>query len=410
MSRRVPITLALVVPLLAGAAVGGYYFLAPHEPHAEEAPARLAQRGNITVTLPATLAESYGIRAAPAVAAEWREPHTVYGRVVPNPQATAEVRAPLAGTVKPAPGRAWPKLGEHLAAREALGLLDARLTPQERIDLRAKSAEAEAKFHGAEKSVAIQEERMRRLEGLSASGTSSQRELDAARLQLLDARTQREAAGAQWQIYRQALAAPAGQGVTLPLAAELEGDVAELAAQPGQAVEPGAVLFKVVDFRHALVRLDFPLAQAQGPVPPEVDAAPAGVELGQSPVLAHFTGAAPQVDAGSQRAALLYRLEAPPGAAWRPGLFVKATYPDPTVAPRAAVAIPATALLYHQGRSLVYVQLRPGRFERREVHVLGRHGDVLVVAGGVRPGELVVCEQAQVILSEEFRRDTDDDD
>jgi hypothetical protein len=42
--------------------------------------------------------------------------------------------------------------------------------------------------------------------------------------------------------------------------------------------------------------------------------------------------------------------------------------------------------------------------------VLGRDGELLILASGVRQGEAVVCAQAQVLLSAEFRRDTDDDD
>src|SRR5262245_29788356 len=42
--------------------------------------------------------ESYGIKDEPARAVTWYRPVLVYGRVVPNPQATIEVRSPFAGT------------------------------------------------------------------------------------------------------------------------------------------------------------------------------------------------------------------------------------------------------------------------------------------------------------------------
>jgi hypothetical protein len=57
----------------------------------------------------------------------------------------------------------------------------------------------------------------------------------------------------------------------------------------------------------------------------------------------------------------------------------------------------------------VYVRIAPGRFERREVQVLGRENDRWVLASGVRPGEAIVIRNAQVLLSEEFRADVDND-
>jgi biotin carboxyl carrier protein len=412
MPGPVRVLLALAVPLLAGAAVGSYYLLEHREQPSADSTAKgtVAQRVGATLKLGSALAESYGIRAAPATEVRWQESSVVYGRVVPNPHAAVEVRAPFAGIVKSAPARGWPKLGDRVTGQETLGVLETRLTPPERIDLRAKSAEALAKFKGAEESVKIQEERMKSLMELSSTGTLAKRELDAARLALLDARTQRDAAHGQWQVYQQALAAPDGKEITLLLTAPLAGEVAELFAQPGLAVEAGALLLKVADFRRGLVRLEFPMTASPGKAPPDVLVSLPNADAPESPVSAHYTGLAPQVEAASQRVARLYGFEAPSGETWRPGLFVKATFPDPAAAPRPAVGVPAAAILYHQGRTLVYVQLNPGRFERREVAVLGRDGVTLVLASGVRPGELVVSQQAQVLLSEEFRRDTDDDD
>jgi hypothetical protein len=60
----------------------------------------------------------------------------------------------------------------------------------------------------------------------------------------------------------------------------------------------------------------------------------------------------------------------------------------------------------------VYVRLRPGAYERREVRLLGREGDSWALAtsqpsdpSGLEPGEVVVQRGAQVLLSEEFRGD-----
>src|SRR5262249_49877065 len=143
------------------------------------------------------------------------------------------------------------------------------------------------------------------------------------------------------------------------------------------------------------------------PAAPPLGSAEAPREDGP-PVPAALLGVAGQVDAVSQLVACWYEAaDAPPG--WRPNLFVKALLPGAGPA-RDAVAVPRSALLYHQGRTLVYVRLNPGRYQRCEVQVLGTDGDSYVLApGNVVAGDPVVIRQAQVLLSEEFRGEADND-
>jgi multidrug efflux pump subunit AcrA (membrane-fusion protein) len=169
------------------------------------------------------------------------------------------------------------------------------------------------------------------------------------------------------------------------------------------AVEAGAVIARMVDFRHTLVRMDLPQSVlAGGP--------PAKLELSADPArtfLATPVGPAPQVDPASQFLGYWYAVDN--ATAWRPGLFVKGWLSVAEAAPVTAVAVPADALLYHQGRALVYVTIGAGRYERREVRVLGRQGSRWVLSGGVEAGERVVSAGAQVLLSEEFRGEADND-
>jgi RND family efflux transporter MFP subunit len=404
------IVLASLVPLLAGAAVGSYFLFTPRDGTPAKDTGKAPDSAVAPLKLGKELAASYGIQSTPVSETTWREQPIVFGRVVPNPQASAEVRAPFAGVLRPVPSKPWCKLGDHLEGQQPVALLETRLTPQERIDLKAKNAEAQAKLQGAERTFKIQEERFTRVKKLASEGAAGPRDVDAAEIQLLEARTLRDAAQAQAKIYEQVLESPDGKSALVPLTAPLSGEVSELFAQPGLTVEAGYVLMRAVDFKHLLIRLEFPVELAADAPPPEVAVSLATADGRASPATAHFTGSAPQVEAGSQRVALLYGLASSPGAAWRPGLFIRATFPDPTAKSRSAVAVPAAALLYHQGRTLVYVEITPGRYERREVDVLGREGESVVVGSGVRAGEAVVHEQARVLLAQEFLRKADDDD
>jgi multidrug efflux pump subunit AcrA (membrane-fusion protein) len=322
-----------------------------------------------------------------------------------------------------------------LKAGQALGSLDVRVGPQERLDLLTKLNEARLKQQGAEEHVQIQQQRVERYR--AAGSGISRAELDTAQTALTEARTQLETAKAAVKEWQDALVAIDRQGDrpdrrwSQPLTAPAAGELTDLPVRPGMTVEAGALVARVVDFRYALVRLEVPpeallagppaevelLAGAQAP--PALAGAPNRPEPGPPacPLRARLLGTAPQVEVPSQFAAYWYEADTAPLAAgsgrgvrvWRPGLFVKALVKVPQVAPQPAVAVPATSLLYHQGRALVYVRLSPGRYERREVQVLGREGDRWVLAGGVEAGEPVVSRRAQVLLSEEFRGEADTD-
>jgi hypothetical protein len=401
-----------------------------------QAPSRLQGRA---IKLNANLADSYGVAVEPARAASWQERIAVFGRVVPNPRATYEVRAPFAGALQAVEGVVWPAPGQAVRAGQALARIALRVGPQERFDFLAKFEEARQKRQGAEAVCKLRQEMVDRLTRVK-SGV--QRELDEAQVQLLEAQTQLASARAAVELWQQCLdeidALPAkadgawSKVLTVPAenGRPMELEVTELAAQPGTAVEAGGLIARLVDCSRALVRLDLPaeLLHAGPPRTVELTTAPRSAA-----VKATLVGPASQVDAPSQLAGYFYLVEttrsaasspghdAEPGArgCWRPGLFVQALLPAGGES-RPAIAVPADAILYHQGRALVYVRTHPDLYERREVQILGHEGDRCLVAPldlllednqlnlGVKEGEQVVSSQAQILLSTEFRRDADD--
>jgi hypothetical protein len=436
----------VVVALLGGLLGLAYAFRGilgdRQAPEVSTNPQEAKLAANNVVKLGKELAESYGLKEEAAREVKWHPHVSVYGRVVPNPRATSEVRTSFAGTLRSAPNRPWPVLGSRVEAGDVLGWLDIRVGPQERLDLEIKLREAQLRQQGAEEVFKIQQERLQRIQSSEASGAVARADLDQALVQLSEARTQlatAKAAVGQWQ---DALAEINGQGNrketawTQPLKAPSGGEITDLVGRPGMVLEAGGLVARLVDFRWVLVRLDIPSSALAGGPPPEVElfaapSSPPALEgannrpepaLPEQPIRAIHAGAAPQVDTSSQFAAYWYEVDAasvsrarepserPTHATnWRPGLFVKAALKMPNITPRSAVAVPETALLYHQGRALVYVSIAPGRFERREVQVLGRDAGRWVLASGVTPGELVVSHRAQALLSEEFRSAADVD-
>src|SRR5262249_5526292 len=130
--------------------------LAEEASEAVEPPKRAA---NKIIKLGAQLADSLGLKDEPARATTWERLVPAYGRVVPNPRATAEVRVAFAGILRAGPGD-WPALGSRVQSGQELGRLDVRVGPQERLDLITKLAEARQKQRGAEDHVRLCKDRL----------------------------------------------------------------------------------------------------------------------------------------------------------------------------------------------------------------------------------------------------------
>ena len=399
-------------------------------------------------------AERYGLDEAPARTISWTERVPVYGQVVVNPTAAVEVRSPFAGTLRAASHTPWPAPGRWVRSGQTLGWIDIRIGAQERLTLQDNLNNARLKKRGAETVVALQRERVNRIESVSRSQIVPGQQLDDAKVLLADAETQLAMATAAVDLWRKALEdidRPGHRETTTfsrPLVSPGEGEVTELSARPGMSIEAGGLVAQLVDFRRMLVRLEVPPElMAAGPPGPlrlqAIAASPAslgGIVPATAPteptptIEAIPVGPAPRVDAASQFIGYWYEPEPDrpegaagkagsfsgegegPGTLWSPGLQVKASMMPPTARSRLAVTVPLGAVLFHQGRALVYVRVKPGAYERREVRLMGRAGDSWVLAArqtadpsGLESGEVVVHRGAQVLLSEEFRSDVDAD-
>jgi hypothetical protein len=408
-----------------------------------------------TLKFAEALAQGHGLKYVPAKESEWREQVAIYGRVVANPSATVSVQAPFAGTLRG--DQRWPAPGQWVRAGQVFGQVEIRVSRLEQLDLQGKLADALLKRKRAEEIRDRRQELVKR-QAQASAGAVTQLQREEAEVQLAEAQLQVDTASAAVALLQKALdeieqrrgssrdREPDALSWSLPLAAPIDGEVTELGGQPGTAVEAGSLVLRLVDFRRCRVRLDLPPALLTAGPPAAVDlvaltapvptfAGPTNQVTGAAPaVAARLLGPAPDVDAVSQYARYWYEADFRPhdsqgrpvvaselrdGVSWRPGLFVKSYLETPRTSAQPAVAVPAGAVLFHQGRALVYVRTEPGKFQRREVRILGRHGERCflvprdIVFGdekvGVDAAELVVSEQAQLLLSEEFRSDIDND-
>jgi cobalt-zinc-cadmium efflux system membrane fusion protein len=411
------IALGALALLAGGAYVIHKAVLAERKGDEDDAVKNPARKQGNDVVLGPELAKKEGVKDEPARQVEWQPRLTVYGRVVPNPRATIEVRAPFAGSLRAAAGKPWPELGSRVKTSEVMGCLDIRVGPQEQLDMQAKLHDARLKEKGAEDVFRVEKERLEKLEAASTGVAPA--DVDAARVKMVNARTELATANAAVTRWQEALtditrASRKGDVWSRTLPAPADGEITELAARPGTAVEAGGLIARLVDFARPLVRLDMPIEILSRSPPAKLEIHIVGMGRPHEPadvaVWAKRVGLAPQVDAASQLAGYWYEVDLSGGKkdqprpeVWRPGLFVRADVPDMRMKATKAMTVPATALVYHDGRSFVYVREAPGRYERRQVQVLGHDGDGVVFSGAVRAGEPVVCAGAQILLSEEFR-------
>jgi cobalt-zinc-cadmium efflux system membrane fusion protein len=78
-----------------------------------------------------------------------------------------------------------------------------------------------------------------------------------------------------------------------------------------------------------------------------------------------------------------------PGGRFRPEMFVTMRHAGES---RPTPVLPVSAIVQEYGRPIVFLEQAPGRFERREVVVGPRTGELVPVRSGVRDGDRVVVD------------------
>lgn len=152
-----------------------------------------------------------------------------------------------------------------------------------------------------------------------------------------------------------------------------------------------------------LTRLDALLLQVTFPPDVPVDKAPHAIQVrtgeGAPPIAARLVSPAPATDPRIQGVSFFYL--APAGSGLLPGMNVLARLPVGPV--QSGVVVPASALVWWQGKAWAYLQRGTESFVRREIPTSMPVRDGFFVATGLSHQDLVVVKGAQLLLSEESR-------
>lgn len=389
-----------------------------------EAVAAQSPRQTTSVNLQSDQIERLGIATIPATAVTHNATHTVYGRVIPNPNTTYDVFAPYAGEL--IVDSKWPSLAATVTKGDVVGSLKVRVSPEIVADLRSRLKESEARLPSDLDAVESLSQIVKGLQPVANKQILSRTELDAAMANLAKAQAQvasdRSIVSSLASVLAEAEISEDTHSshFRLPLVLSKSGQVTDLFVSTSCFVEAGQHLARIVDQSKQIVRFEIPLSNYS-----ELEKTQNAitVTVGGSEVKGKYLGDTGEVSPSSQLRQYLFEFK-DEGRSLRPGQVVQGRLDlgvqASDVQTNPALEIPSSALLYHQGLPLVFVKISDEAFQRRSVQVLSFAETKVVIRSasdtsrdlqiGVAEGESVVTSGTQMLLSRLFLQSGGDDD
>ncbi len=400
--------LAILSLLTALRATAGVLQSCKSEPAAQEetkVPAKTAARvsrtkdGDPMLTLDGAAQKLAGLQMQ-VLEGRILQPEVVaYGRLEEDPSQSLVLRAPAMGVLLAPPGGDWPRVGGRIAGGTAVGKIEPRFTPSDRIALNGQLANARSEVNSSTAEVTAARAAHERLRTLNADKKNvSDRAVEEARARLQGAEAKLKAATETVRLIESSLQS-AGPAEEKPLILPHEGDVVEVMAQPGETIESGAPILRITRLDRLLARVEIPIGQI---ISLNISTARI-VMLGQEdrPITAERIATSTTIDPKTPGQSFLFRLgETRQGM--RPGLAITA-YLATAGASRKGIVIPRSAIVRHEGKTYAYVQISSDQFVRKEMPVNEPVADGYFTASGFAPGDRVVVVGAQLLLSEEFK-------
>ena len=321
-----------------------------------------------------------------------------FGRLEEDPSRAFALRAPLSGTLRVSDKRSWPRIGESFNANAVVGLLEPRLAPAEQISFTNQLATARAEQTAATSSVAAADAAYERARILNADNKNvSDRALEEARVRLASEKARLQTATDSVALLERSLRG-GGPAHRQPLMLQRSGEVTEVSAQPGEAVEAGAPILRVASFDQLLARIDLPVGE-QAPSSSSARIVVTGYE--HQPITAERVGLSTGTLPTAPTQSILFRFKNTiPGL--RPGLPATANIPL-TGTSRQGVVIPFSAIVRTGGQAFAYVQIADDQFVRKPVPLDQATADGHVMTTGFAAGDRIVVQGAQMLLTEEFK-------
>jgi cobalt-zinc-cadmium efflux system membrane fusion protein len=355
------------------------------EDHAAEAAAKAPAPGATPPGAPVYLAKEaqflLGVRTIRLAARDLPTTLSVLGEVAARTDGDAALYAPFTGRLLAPEGKGLVRPGATVKKGDVLAVVEGILGAPDRVGLATDAAAVESRVGAARARAELARRELDRVKGLA--GVLPKKRLDEA---------EAESAAADAE-----LAATLRERVVLTTAAGLnrhvvkapiDGIVVAMEAAPGEVVDPGKRLFRVVDTSTLWVtgkvyESDIAVVERAIRATVLLDAYP-----GRS-FDAKLVTFGSVVDATTRTLDAIFEVPNPDGAL-RIGMF--ASIAIETGAPAKGLAVPAAALLDRDGRPALFVKLGPEDFVLRPVRAGRRIGRDVEIVAGVAPGDRLVTE------------------
>ena len=376
---RRPLTQVTAAILITAGVVAGFYFLKEVQGKAPEAISVTAPPPGVVTFAPnAPQLSSIVVRSVRMEVMPVASPQA--GRVAYDENHTTRISSPIAGRVL----ALHAEVGDSVRAGQALAELDSPDLGTAEADWQKARADELRKQRAFERAKTLFDGEVlarKDFEGAQADADQARSETRRAALRMRNL----NAAGSQNGVFR--------------LKAGLSGIVAERQINPGQEVRPdmAAPLFVITALDTLWVLVDVPeqmvalLHAGQGAVV-ESDAWP-GMQF---PARVDRVGIL--LDPGTRRVQVRCTLKNPQYKL-KPEMFAKVSF-LPDGAALQAIALPNTSLFVEGRYSFVFVQTKPGTFEKRRVNVRRSEGDRSFIDTGLADGDQVVTEGAFLLTAE----------
>lgn len=369
-----------------------------------EAPIKVPPRisrnaeGEVVVTIDAETQKRMALETATLVSGTVHPEVAAYGRVQEDPEASFVVRAPTTGVLRAADGRNWPSIGETISDGVSIGAVEPRLAPIERVDLATRLSDARADVEAAEARMNAARAGFERARILNSDNKNiSDRALQEAEASLKTEEARLSAARRNVTELEAAAARQAAGTTAMPLPVARGGEVVEIQARPNETIESGQPILRVMRFDTLLVRVDVPAGETVDRSLTRARILAVGQE--DRPFTGQRVSLASSVDPSTLGQGLLFRIG---GAerSLRPGAAAVAYLQAPGRA-QEGVVVPYSAIVRSAGKTWVFRQLEGDKFSRREVAVDRTTEKGVLVLQGLKAGERIVVQGAQLLLSEE---------
>lgn len=311
-----------------------------------------------------------------------------------RPGFSAAVVVPVSGQLEAAGGGLLPVPGRRVEVGELLAYLRPNYS-----EAAARLVEADSALVAARAELNQAETSYERIRKLAAASAKSERELQDAELAYEFAKARYSAAVGVVETFKLSADAPAASGaLRLELRASISGIVSSVVSGAGEIVAAGQTVFTVVNPESLWIVAEVPEAElgrlgSAGKAALELPSRPREFLPVTGDDRGHLVSVGVEVDRVTRTVPLIYEVQNPGGllVGQMVNLYVE------TASVQETLAIPDAAIIEEDGRPIAFVQVGGETFEKRDLELGIRDGNLVQVLSGLREGERVVTKGAYAV-------------